>query len=374
MDKQITNSADNGHKDLSVSGSYTPGALSSSAIKALSKAKTVTDTSKQYDSHFRLFNRWLTHKGFAGPITSITHVEIINFLADQHQGILTQVSPTSGILEDGHTISLNTLKSRCWGIYKILEVQGNLIAESHKKEVKAFLDMLALTPNEGNKSGRREGQAYPLRWTDVCSMMLSDYIDSSKSSMAKSRDKAILAFLSVSGCRESEAMGAFGVRIKDFTIYDSHIEYKRVVLKNGKRAYDFTGSLEKTGLGKACPYEAIKHHIHKMKSHPLCTPETKLFSRLNKNGNLYISGSPKQIVALQPNMVDSWLRDLAISIGINLDLVQRVSGHSVRMGLVVDQVEKGKSLKYISSITGQSISTVERYAQQAQMGGFKAGQ
>ncbi|MEL0637638.1 hypothetical protein V6259_12795 [Marinomonas sp. TI.3.20] len=370
---ELTTTSQPSEKNTLLTDQYRSGQLSEVAIRALKGAETLTDTNKQYESHYRIFTRWLSSKGFSGSLSTISYIEIINFLAEQAEGTRTVYEKGSGLLLDGHSIAVATLKSRIWGLYKMLEFKHGLIfKEQDQKRITEFLKLLQLNPERANKSGRKQGQAYPLRWIDIEAMLKSDYIHSA-SKLVVSRDRALLSFLAVTGCRESEALGKYGIRIKDLTVHDDRIDYQRVVLKNGKRTHDFRGSLMKTDLGPACPFEAIKNHLALMIREPLCNPDTKLFPRVNRNGEAYITGTPKSIAHLGAAIVDSWLRDLALNIGLPMDKIKRISGHSVRMGLVVDQVEKGKSLKYISSITGQSIGTVERYSKQADLGGFQAG-
>ena len=98
------------------------------------------------------------------------------------------------------------------------------------------------------------------------------------------------------------------------------------------------------------------------------TGDTKVFLRANKNGELYKrKGTPQ---TLGPATFDTFLREYAFNAGVDSSIIDFISGHSVRMGLVVGQAEKGMSFESISKITGQSITTVERYAKQAQMTAF----
>lgn len=343
---------------------YESGRLSESALAILEISSTATDTEKQYRSHFRIFERWLAHNNLSLPVT---HLELINFIADQFYGRLVTYDQERGILLDGQPIASSTIDARRWGILKVLASKGVRFTSEQRESISQYIARIKLISNQ-QASERKRGQAAPLRWPLVEKMMVCDRI-TNQSNFKRLRDRALLAFMAVSGCRESEAVGETGVRLKDFFIYDDRINYQRNIRKLGHRDYGHRGSIARGTDSESSPYQAIKAYCDYVKKLPNVTPTTKLFIRAKRNGQPF-KVKEGDYAALGQSKIDEYLRDWAYSSGMPLEFVECVSGHSLRIGLAVDQVEQGHSYEYISQITGQTRDTVERYAKQAQMSPF----
>ncbi len=344
---------------------YDPSKLSDEAKGIIEVAASATGTIKQYRSDYKVFIRWLTQVG--GHAAHPTHIDLINFMAAQLSGKLTEFK--GGRLVDGGMIAPATIDRRRWGIVKTLKAKGISFTAEQLDSIAEYMRKVKMQP-EQRKPAKRRGQSAPLRWADVELLMQSDMIER-QTTFVRLRNKALLAFMAVTGCRESEALGENGIRLRDFTFEPNHIRYFRMVLKQGLRSYSFEGFVGKGKNASTCPYMAIKNYHELVSKHPLSTPDTKLFLRANNQGRPYVRmGSNQQLVAMGERSVDDFLRNAAISAGLGIQRAKQISGHSIRMGLVVGNVEKGMTFEQISQITGQSVSTVERYAKQARMNPF----
>lgn len=345
---------------------YDPNALSETAVELLKRSTAVTETQKQYESHFRIFNRWREQKGV---VTSTpTHLDIINFMADQFTGHMVKRDKDSNKLISGNPISPNTIDARRWGIIKVLKRDGIRYTEEQYEMISEYVRRLKLS--EGDQlSSRRRGQAAPLRWPSVIQLIKSPRMNYT-SSFQQLRDKALLCFMAVTGCRESEACGKYGVRLKDFHIEKNRIDYVRIVLKGGNRSYSFRGSIAREDTADVCPYKCLKAYIEFVIKLDGVTSDTKLFIRANSNGEPMRSRGDMRLMPMGANTIDNKLKDWALSAGLPREALDNISGHSLRIGLAVDQVELGQSYEYISHITGQTIATVQRYAQQALLDPF----
>lgn len=332
----------------------------------LDKSTTVTETQKQYESHFRIFNRWREQKGALSPVP--THVDLINFMADQFSGVLVVRDEITDKLVDGNPISSSTIDARRWGIIKLLKRDGIRFTDEQYEMISEYVRRLKLSESDQHTS-RRRGQAAPLRWPSVVKLIQSPRMNYT-SQFQQLRDKALLCFMAVTGCRESEACGKYGVRLKDFYVDQDRIDYVRIVLKGGNRNYNFRGSVAKEDSAEVCPYKHLRAYIEYVRSLDGISPETKLFIRANSNGDPMRSRADKKLVPMGANTIDEKLKDWAFSAGLPRYALEQISGHSLRIGLAVDQFEIGKSFEYISHITGQTIATVQRYAQQAQLDPF----
>lgn len=347
---------------------YDSGLLSANALALLEKASEVTETQKQYESHYRIFKRWMKQKGVE---TTPTHIDLINFMADQFSGSLVTFDSDREILVDGDPISPVTIDARRWGILKLLQTEGITFSNEENKMISEYVRRLKLTVND-QQSSRRRGQAAPLRWPSVVRLIQSPRMNST-TPFQQMRDKALLCFMASTGCRESEACGAYGVRLKDFYIFSDRIDYYRVVLKGGNRDYNFRGSIGRNNNtdNDTCPYEHLKAYIEYVQSLPGSTDNTKLFLRANSLGDpMRRRNANRDLIPMGVDSIDDKLKDWAFSAGMPRQAIDLISGHSLRIGLAVDQVELGRSFEYISKITGQTIGTVERYAQQARMDPF----
>lgn len=345
---------------------YDSNALSENALALLAKSSEVTETQKQYESHYRIFNRWLRQKGVS---VTPTHIDLINFMADQFHGTLVKYDVINDVLVDGEPISPVTIDSRRWGIVKMLHVEGVQFTSTQKEMLSEYVRRLKLTIGE-QTSQRRRGQASPLRWPSVVRLLKSPRMNSS-SRFQKLRDKALLCFMATTGCRESEVCGKYGVRLQDFSVSVDRIDYLRIVLKGGNRSYSFRGSIAKGDEPDVCPYQCLKEYIEFVRSLDGTDSHTKLFLRANSRGEpMRSTRAPNQLIAMGANTIDEKLKDWSFSAGLPMQALERISGHSLRIGLAVDQVELGRSYEYISKITGQNITTVERYALQAQLDPF----
>lgn len=344
---------------------YDSGTLSQTALDILKTSKTVTATHKNYVSHYRVFERWLKHKGVH---STPTHIDLINFFADQFTGKLVKVSPRTGKLINGNPIAATSIDARRWGILKVLNSKGVTFSQDELNALSQYISQLKLSA-EQQETKRRRGQAAPLRWAAV-KKMLNCAVMNSGTRFKVMRDKALLCFMAVSGCRESEACGEYGVRLRDFDVYSDRIDYRRIVLKAGNRSYNFRGSIAKGSDEEASPYQIIRAYITYMRSLEGTTAETKLFVRSNSLGLAMRDPKTKELKAMGAASLDAKLKEWAFSAGVPRDMLKQISGHSLRIGLAVDQVERGRSYEYISKITGQTHKTVERYAQQAEMTPF----
>lgn len=356
------------HSDIVVTNSnYNSNALSDHAKNIIEHARYATDTSRQYQSDYRIFKRWLVVKG--GNPDSPTCIDVLNFMADQFTGKLTRHNQTTGVLSDGGMIAPATIARRRWGILKELKSKGIHFTQLELETIAEYLAKIKMQ-GEQSKPFRDRGQSAPLRWGVIEKLMQCDLFKK-QSEFIKLRSRALLAFMAVTGSREAEALGVNGVRLVDFSFTNDVINYSRMVLKQGERAYTFKGQVSKGKNPETCPYLAIKKYHQFISKHSLSRPDTKLFVRANKNGDpLCIKGDTPYLAQLGERTFDDFLRDAVISAGYGRNVASRVSGHSVRMGLVVGQVEAGKSYEQISKITGQSVATVERYAKQAIMTPF----
>ncbi|WP_191603735.1 tyrosine-type recombinase/integrase [Marinomonas algicola] len=337
--------------------------LSELAKQTFTRAANSTGTLASYESDYRVFKAWFFQTNSQPPVTDI---HIINFLVDQYNGVLSKYDKKKGKLSNGGCVSPFTLDRRRWAILKLLARDGERLNEEQRENVSKAVQQLKMSSDQ-KKPLRKRGQAYPLRWSDIEAMVLSPLMRS-KPKFVKLRDSALLALSAVTGARESELLGTFGMRIKDIDIYDNYIDYRRVVLKNGSRDHSFKGKISMSTSSKICAVHIIRKYIEFLTKDKSVTGETKIFLRSNRRGEVYKKeGVPQTLGA---TTFDNILRDYALSSDIDFSTAGLISGHSVRMGLVVGQVEGGMSYESISKITGQSITTVERYAKQAQVAAF----
>lgn len=356
-----------------VNSTYDSSSLSSTAMDTIRESENDTGTKSQYDSDLRIFERWLAYKSGA-DVEKATFIDIINFMADQYNGVLTKYIKadikSEARLVDGGMISPITIDRRRWGIIKSLASRQVVFPQDQLNQISEYVRLLKKKTDQANPS-RKRGQSAALRWEDIKRMLNSPLMET-KTEFVRLRDKAILAMLSVTGARESELLGEFGVRIKDFVIRQDIITYHRVVKKRGSFDYSFKGAIDKGDDPTACPVQIITSYINYVKKLEAAEPSTKLFIQANRLGQPNYSRKPRKLTPLGPRIVDDLLRDYAMSSGISGERLYMVSGHSVRIGLVVRLVELGWTYEQISKVTGQSVQTVERYAQQAQLSPFKA--
>lgn len=349
---------------------YDSSSLSSTALALLEEASETTDTRKQYESHYRIFRRWLDHKGVLG---APSHIDLINFMADQFSGALVKYDTNQKTLVDDDPIAATTIDARRWGILKILNAKGIRFSQEQHEAISEYVRRLKLT-SANQATSRRRGQAAPLRWPSVEKLINSPRMNGT-SYFQTLRDKALLCFMAISGCRESEACGKYGVRVKDFFIFSDRIDYFRVILKGGNRSYNFRGSIANDDNAAVSPYRLIREYVEYVRSLEGVDPETKLFLRSNSNGEpMRERSDSRKLMPMGASSIDEKLKDWAFSAGLPAEALEQVSGHSLRIGLAVDQVELGRTFEYISKITGQTVATVERYAQQAQMDPFNINQ
>ncbi|MEL0638829.1 hypothetical protein V6259_19035 [Marinomonas sp. TI.3.20] len=69
--------------------SETPVIISDRAKLILEQSRDATDTIKVYQSSYNVFARWLNHHGIKE--SAVTAGDLISFLADQFDGVLTSV-------------------------------------------------------------------------------------------------------------------------------------------------------------------------------------------------------------------------------------------------------------------------------------------
>lgn len=342
-----------------------PVRISDRAKRMLEKSRDATDTIKVYQSSYNVFARWLNHHGI--PESSVAAGDLINFLADQFEGVLTRVRPGTKTkpprLVDGGQIAIATLELRRWGIIKVLNHMGIFFTAKETMAIKDFMKSLRMQDEQTNPD-RKRGQAAPLMPADVDRMLnCPDIMNASK--FRRLRDRALISLFRTTGARESELLGKNGLRLTDLTFKDGVITVKRLALKKGSRIRDDINTILPDDTVN-CPVAAIKAYFEVVRKLPGIQPTNALFIKCSTRGD-HIKYTGDAYPALPSNKMDETIRKWACSAGL---FEAHYSGHSFRVGLVIYMLENGATAMRIAEITKQSEATVMKYGRHRRTAGY----
>lgn len=333
-------------------------------------ADLVTSSQRSYESDVRIFNLWCAENLSASHLPNV--IDLINFISDQYQGKFTELDLKAGKLNHGRQIAISTLQRRKSFILKYLAVlyesKGLIFTPpvSHMIELrKTFKSLKNLPPQKNPYNEKMRGARYPLRSGDIKHIM-TYLFNLEHKSFGVIRDRALIAFLYVSGARESEIVGKRGIRICDLELQDDHIDYVRARLKIGSAQRDFPGRINQGSSAATCPVKAVTDYLNTLKSfyptHVNRDSEMPLFLRVNRNKMPF--SDPK---ALNEDSVDDILVRLCKESKLFEDephKLNKIAGHSSRIGCIIELTETGSNHGDIQAVTGQSLNTITGYQKQ----------
>ena len=327
--------------------------LSDRAKKFFIESVDTRAADKAYKSDFRVFEAWMHQTKCSSPPNV---GDIVNFLVDQFTGHLSRYNKATGALELGGQLSINTVSRRKSAIVKILEQRGINLGPHSKTVLKETIERMR-NNSEQDAPERKRGAAAALRRQEVAKLLICPAIKKA-SEFVRLRDRALLSLMASSGARQSEIMGEFGIRLRDITVTDDRIEFKRMRLKRKSRTRNWTGSIPYKA-SQLSAYNNVARYVRFVEKLEGITPDHNLFIAANRKGE-----PQRSLRAYGAQNFRKLLVDYALSAKLPLEIIKDLKGHSTRTGLVNGALEDGVSVENVARITGQTIATVERYAEQ----------
>ncbi|MGL5598322.1 MAG: tyrosine-type recombinase/integrase [Aeromonas sp.] len=305
--------------------------LNSRARRFLRSAKA-DSTLNAYQADTRIFVFWCQlHE--LDPLQT-THHDIMNFLADQADGILADwvwlnKEEGKGILQNGEPRKPATLVRRLAGIRYAFKQKGIEPMPTEHAEIK---EMMRGIVRLGDNRKRKTGALTLSPLTQVL-----DEIDCTH--LAGLRDHTLLLLMFCCALRRSEAAR---IEVKDIDFIGKGI---RLRLKPSKHQLHETEIALIPGKHH-CPVTALQTWLHKSK---LC--EGPLFRRMNRWGQLTADPlGPQGINLMIKRRTGQAIDDLY------------VSGHSLRRGFITSAVTAGKPMNKIIEVTRhKDMRTLQEY-------------
>lgn len=309
--------------------------LNQRARRFLRSAKAGS-TLNAYEADTRIFVTWC-HLQELDPLHA-THLDIMNFLADQADGVLAHwvwldKERTKGELRDGAPRKPATLVRRLAGIRYAFRQKGIEPLPTEHSEIKEMMrGIVRLGDNRKQKTGALTQQ--PLN-------QVLDAIDTR--TLAGLRDYTLLLLMFCGALRRSEA-AKLEVDDLDFTP-------RGVVLRIKPSKHQLLESeIALVPGGRHCPIRALQKWLKQSR-----IGSGPLFRRLTRWGTLL----PDPLGPQGINLMIKRRSELAI-------LPLEVSGHSLRRGFITTAVTAGKPLNKIIEVTRhRDIRTLQEYFDKA---------
>lgn len=324
----------------------------------LNARRNETDTFASYKSDIRIFEQWRLQTGRSG----LPNVEdICDFLSDQAAGVLSAVNRSTGELvgdgiNDVKCVSLNTLNRRRWALMAAFKRSNIKLSEDDMVFIEDTIAGIKISPDNGAPL-RRRGKASPVMPEHVGAMIRCEAMQR-QPQFKRLRDQAILAMMLVTGARKSEILGKNGILVGGITFTAKALQFKRMILKQGSRERSFTGSVPYSA-SKYSAFQIIKRYHDFVSKLPNVSDTSPFFIRSTR------AGKPNpNLAGVGTRMLGDWLYKYAVSANLPDEVVDRIKGHSIRVGAIVYLYDLGTDKRRIAEITGQSESTIERYAKQ----------
>lgn len=305
--------------------------LNSRARRFLRSAKA-DSTLNAYQADTRIFVFWCQLHGL-DPLQT-THHDIMNFLADQADGVLADwvwldKEEGNGELRNGEPRKPATLVRRLAGIRYAFRQKGIHPMPTEHPEIKEMMrGIVRLGDNRKRKTGALTLQ--PL--TQVL-----DGIDTGD--LAGLRDHTLLLLMFSGALRRSEAAR---IEVSDLDFVGQGL---RLRLKPSKHQLHETEIALIPGK-HYCPVSALQKWLHKSR-----ISEGPLFRRMNRWGQLMAEPlGPQGINLMIKRRTGQTIDDLY------------VSGHSLRRGFITSAVTAGKPMNKIIEVTRhKDMRTLQEY-------------
>lgn len=313
---------------------FDPG-LNERARRFLRSAKA-DSTLNAYEADTRIFVAWCQRHRL-DPL-AVSHLDIMNFLADQADGVLAHwvwldKARSQGELRSGAPRKPATLVRRLAGIRYAFRQKGVHPLPTEHSDIKEMMrGIVRLGDTRKVKTGALTRE--PLT-------RVLDAIDTR--SVGGLRDYTLLLLMFAGALRRSEAAR--------LTLDDLHFTRDGVVLRIKPSKHQLKESeIALVRGGRHCPVIALERWIRLAR-----VTQGPLFCRLTRWGELTAD-------ALGPQGINLMIkRRSAIAAG-----ELEVSGHSLRRGFITSAVTAGKPLNKIIEVTRhRDIRTLQEYFDQA---------
>ncbi|MEW7865280.1 site-specific integrase [Aeromonas diversa] len=321
-------------QERGLQGAFDPG-LNERARRFLRSAKA-NSTLNAYEADTRIFVTWCQLNGL-NPL-AVSHLEIMNFLADQADGVLAHwlwldKERSRGELRSGAPRKPATLVRRLAGIRYAFRQKGIHPLPTEHSDIKEMMrGIVRLGDTQKVKTGALTKE--PLTRVLEC-------IDTR--TLSGLRDYTLLLLMFAGALRRSEAAR--------LTLDDFHFSREGVVLRIKPSKHQLKESeIALVRGGRHCPVAALERWLRQAR-----ITSGPLFCRLTRWGEL----TPD---ALGPQGINLMIKRRSANALDGLE----VSGHSLRRGFITSAVTAGKPLNKIIEVTRhRDIRTLQEYFDQA---------
>ncbi|MBZ6071985.1 site-specific integrase [Aeromonas schubertii] len=321
-------------RDRGLQRVFDPG-LNERARRFLRSAKA-DSTLNAYEADTRIFVAWCQRHRL-DPL-AVSHLDIMNFLADQADGVLAHwvwldKARSQGELRSGAPRKPATLVRRLAGIRYAFRQKGVHPLPTEHSDIKEMMrGIVRLGDTRKVKTGALTRE--PLT-------RVLDAIDTR--SVGGLRDYTLLLLMFAGALRRSEAAR--------LTLDDLHFTRDGVVLRIKPSKHQLKESeIALVRGGRHCPVIALERWIRLAR-----VTQGPLFCRLTRWGELTAD-------ALGPQGINLMIKRRSAIAADELE----VSGHSLRRGFITSAVTAGKPLNKIIEVTRhRDIRTLQEYFDQA---------